>query len=237
MPPLMIPLNDGRQIPWLGLGTVTTLLRQDASKLVANANTHGIIHLDTAQLYENKESIGAGIALAGRPREELFVTTKIADLPEGKTVRESFMESLARLRGLALVPHSEPFTERKTQGATMPLLEFLKQHDILATSYGGLIPLTKQHGGPIEPVLASNRQRLEKETGQQFTSVSGLINRGHQQQADRPTFAFRTSSKLERVKEYIATESLPDLTQEEMDVIFVTGSKHHFRRYARWIDD
>ncbi|KAI9062561.1 Aldo/keto reductase [Trametes sanguinea] len=288
MPPLMIPLNDGRQIPWLGFGTGTRLLRQDASALVANAITHGIVHLDTAQIYENEESLGAGIALSGVPREQLFVTTKIADLPEGKTVRESFMESLARLQldyvdlflihtpnrsfkgrlqeawreleqlqkeGLARsigvsnfrIQDLEEVLEVATvvpavnqieyhpyvYKATKPVLDFMKKHDILATSYGGLIPITLQKGGPVDPVLVSIRERLERETGQQVTEgqVLGLWLR--KQGIPQIT----TSSKLERVKEYIATQSLPDLTSEEMDKIYAEGSKHHFRRYARWIDE
>ncbi|OSD04729.1 Aldo/keto reductase [Trametes coccinea BRFM310] len=314
MSPLMIQLNDCREIPWLGFGTGTRLLRQDASALVANAIAHGIVHLDTAQLYENEESLGAGIALSGAPREKLFVTTKVADLPEGKTVRESFMESLARLQldyvdlflihtpnrslkgrlqeawkeleqlqkeGLAKSIGVSNFRIQDLQEvlevasvvpavnqvggeglsssieyhpyvykATKPVLEFMKKHNILPTSYGGLIPITLQKGGPVDPVLVSIRERLEKETGQQVTEgqVLGLWLR--KQGIPQIT----TSSKLERVKEYIATESLPDLTSEEMDKIYAEGSKHHFRRYvscgrsfntlltadtllqARWID-
>lgn len=96
--PLILPLNDGHSIPWLAFGTGTALLRRDAAAEVRNAIEHGIVHLDGAQLYGNEDSLGAGIAAAGRPRAELFVTTKIADLPDEKTVRDTLIESLRKLR-------------------------------------------------------------------------------------------------------------------------------------------
>lgn len=60
--------------------------------------------------------------------------------------------------------------------ATQPVLEFMKKHDILATSYCGLVPLTKCPGGPVDPVLTAIRERLERDTGTQVTAgqVLGL---------------------------------------------------------------
>lgn len=43
---------------------------------------------------------------------------------------------------------------------------------------------------------------------------------------------FRTSSKLERIKEYIAVETLPDLTAEEVKAIDEEGSKTHHRVFV-----
>ena len=45
--------------------------------------------------------------------------------------------------------------------------------------------------------------------------------------------AFRTSSKAERVREYVATQELPDLTAEEVEEINVAGSKVHHRAFVR----
>ncbi|KAL1941285.1 hypothetical protein VTO73DRAFT_7497 [Trametes versicolor] len=286
--PLTLPLNDGRTIPWLAFGTGTALLRRDAAVEVCNAIEHGIVHLDGAQLYGNEDSLGAGIAAAGRPRAELFVTTKIADLLEGQTVRDTLVESLKKLRldyvdlfllhspmrtlkgrvkeawlelealqkeGLArsigvsnfriqdieevlevgtVVPavnqiEYHPYVFKASQ----PVLEFGKKHGILATSYCGLVPLTRHTGGPVDPVLASIRERLVKDTGREVTTgqVLGLWLR--YQGIPQIT----TSSKLERVKEYIATESLPDLTPEEVQQINDEGSKIHFRAACKWIDD
>ncbi len=42
----------------------------------------------------------------------------------------------------------------------------------------------------------------------------------------------RTSSKEERVKEYVATQTLPDLTPEEVNAITEAGSKVHHRAFV-----
>ena len=43
---------------------------------------------------------------------------------------------------------------------------------------------------------------------------------------------YRTSSKVERVKEYLAAETLPDLTPEEIKAIEEEGSKLHHRVFV-----
>ena len=98
MAPLTIPLNDGKQIPWLGFGTGTALYGKDAESAIKVAIANGIIHLDGAQLYGNEDSLGNGIAASGKSRAELFVTTKLGKLPEGKTVRDTLVESLKKLK-------------------------------------------------------------------------------------------------------------------------------------------
>lgn len=98
MAPLTIPLNDGKQIPWLGFGTGTALYKQDAESAVRVAIANGIVHLDGAQMYQNEESLGNAIASSGKPRSELYVTTKLAELPAGKTVRDTLLESLKKLK-------------------------------------------------------------------------------------------------------------------------------------------
>jgi len=65
---------------------------------VTAAINAGFTHLDGAQLYKNEDSLGAGIAAAGKRREQLFVTTKLARPAEGRTVRDTLVESLAKLQ-------------------------------------------------------------------------------------------------------------------------------------------
>ena len=93
-----IKLNDGREIPWLAFGTGTALYTKDAENAVTAAIRKGFIHLDGAQMYQNEDSLGRAIVAAGVPREKLFVTTKLAQLREGQTVRDSLSESLKRLQ-------------------------------------------------------------------------------------------------------------------------------------------
>ncbi|SMH46404.1 2,5-diketo-D-gluconate reductase A [Rathayibacter oskolensis] len=72
----LIPLNDGRAIPQLGLG-VYKIGDAEAARTVATALEAGYRHVDTATLYGNERGVGEGIRASGVPREQVFVTTKV----------------------------------------------------------------------------------------------------------------------------------------------------------------
>ena len=67
---------QGKGIPALGLGT-WTIKGQDCVDIVEEALHLGYRHLDTAQAYENEESVGEGIQKARVERENIFLTTKV----------------------------------------------------------------------------------------------------------------------------------------------------------------
>lgn len=90
-------LNTGAKIPAIGFGTGTGLYNKDATELVQLALETGITHLDGAQMYKNEDTLGAGIKASGKPRSELFVTTKLNVLSPGQTIKESLKASLAKL--------------------------------------------------------------------------------------------------------------------------------------------
>ena len=70
-------LSNGVEIPRLGLGT--WMIPNDAvAQAVVAAVALGYRHIDTAQAYDNEAGVGDGIRAAGVPREQLFVTTKLA---------------------------------------------------------------------------------------------------------------------------------------------------------------
>ena len=98
MTSLNIPLNDGTNVPWLGFGSGTALWQQDAAEQVSNAIKAGFRHIDTAQMYANEESVGAGIVASGVARSQLFISTKLDKLPHGQTVRDALKESLRKLQ-------------------------------------------------------------------------------------------------------------------------------------------
>lgn len=75
-------LSNGIKIPTLGLGT--WFIDDDkVDDAVVSAVKIGYRHIDTAQAYGNERGVGAGIKACGIPREELFVTSKVA--AEAKT--------------------------------------------------------------------------------------------------------------------------------------------------------
>lgn len=83
-------------------GTGTALYAKDVVDYIKTAIASGFTHLDGAQFYVNEESLGAGIAASGKPRSELFVTTKLYTLSQGESVKESLQGSLKKL-GLGYV--------------------------------------------------------------------------------------------------------------------------------------
>ncbi|KZP19554.1 Aldo/keto reductase [Athelia psychrophila] len=92
-----IELNDGTSVPWIAFGTGTALYGKDAAGTVKQAIDGGFTHLDGAQIYKNEESLGQGIKDSGKPREELFVTTKLGMLKDGESVKQSLKDSLKKL--------------------------------------------------------------------------------------------------------------------------------------------
>lgn len=93
-------LNNGIEIPQMGAGT-WTLRGETARENVRMALEAGFRHIDTAQMYENEEVVGQGIADSSVPRNEVFLTTKIVPnvMRQGEqAVRRSIDESLAKLK-------------------------------------------------------------------------------------------------------------------------------------------
>lgn len=72
-----ITLSNGISVPQLALGT--WLIDNDkANDAVEAAIKIGYRHIDTAQAYMNEAGVGEGIRNCGIPREQIFVTTKVA---------------------------------------------------------------------------------------------------------------------------------------------------------------
>ncbi len=95
---LYAKLNNGVEIPMLGLGVFRTPDGEETINSVKWALEAGYRHIDTAKMYENEASVGEGIKAAGLKREEVFVTSKIlpADIIAGKTA-EGFDQTLEKL--------------------------------------------------------------------------------------------------------------------------------------------
>ena len=95
-----IKLNNGTFVPWIAFGTGTKLYKKDAAEGVKKAVDGGFTHLDGAQAYGNEKSLGAGIKASGKPRSELYITTKLGRTKGSRvTVRETLERSLDELFG------------------------------------------------------------------------------------------------------------------------------------------
>ncbi|HZQ30665.1 MAG TPA: aldo/keto reductase [Mycobacterium sp.] len=92
-----ITLSDDNVIPVLGLG-VAELDNDGTERAVSAALEAGYRLIDTASVYGNEEAVGRAIAASGIPREEIFVTTKVANADQGfNSTKAALAASLERL--------------------------------------------------------------------------------------------------------------------------------------------
>ena len=93
-----VTLHDGVQMPQLGLG-VWQVPQEQTVEVVLNALGSGYRHIDTAAGYGNEAGVGDALRVTDVPRQEVFVTTKLANEEHGRdrTLR-AFDESMAKLQ-------------------------------------------------------------------------------------------------------------------------------------------
>lgn len=72
-----VTLNNGVTMPTVGYG-VFQVDPAECQRCVLDAISVGYRSIDTAQGYRNEEGVGRAIAKCGVPRDQLFLTTKIA---------------------------------------------------------------------------------------------------------------------------------------------------------------
>jgi diketogulonate reductase-like aldo/keto reductase len=153
-------LNDGHSIPWIAIGSGSAFFMQDASGPIAQAIVGGVTHIDTSQKYRNEESVGAGIARAGVPRDQLFITTKLEGaVPRGGKVIDSLRGSLKKL-GLDYVD--------------LFLIHSPLQHDDLVAVWKGMEECKK--AGLARSIGGANFQRKHLEQVVEGGSILPAVN-------------------------------------------------------------
>lgn len=93
-----ITLNNGVEIPQLGLGVYKAEQGRETMEAVRWAIDAGYRHIDTAMIYGNEADVRQGIVASGLGRDDIFLTTKLwnEDITAGRA-REAFEESCKRL--------------------------------------------------------------------------------------------------------------------------------------------
>ena len=92
-----VTLNNGIEMPMLGFGT-NTLRGAIGVQAVFEAISVGYRLIDTANIYGNEESVGAGIKQSGIKREKLFITSKLwVDDYGYESTKKAFETSLNKL--------------------------------------------------------------------------------------------------------------------------------------------
>ena len=91
-------LSNGVKIPKIGFGTWQIENGEDAYNSVSLALKNGYRHIDTAEGYQNEESVGRAIRDSKIPREEIFVTSKLeSNIKNYEDAKKAFEETLKNL--------------------------------------------------------------------------------------------------------------------------------------------
>lgn len=94
-----VRLNNGVEMPVLGLGTFKSRDGDEVYRAVRWALEIGYRHIDTAKIYHNEEGVGRAVRDSGIPREEIFITTKLwTEDMRNQNEQKAIEDSLRRLK-------------------------------------------------------------------------------------------------------------------------------------------
>lgn len=108
-------LANGVTVPKVGLGT-WFIHADTVAQAVTEAIGLGYRNIDTAQAYDNESGVGAAIRNSSVPREELFVSSKIAaEIKDSASAEESIEQTLAIMQldylDLMLIHSPQPWAD------------------------------------------------------------------------------------------------------------------------------
>ena len=94
----MKQLDNGVEMPRLGLGVYKMTESDIAIQAITTALDYGYRHIDTASFYANEKEVGEAVRASNIPRKDIFVTTKVWNTDQGydQTLR-AFEKSLQLL--------------------------------------------------------------------------------------------------------------------------------------------
>jgi diketogulonate reductase-like aldo/keto reductase len=91
-----VRLNNGVEMPWLGLGVFQSGPGRETEQAVRWALEIGYRHVDTAAFYDNEQDVGRALKDSGLARESVFVATKVWNDDQGY---DSTLKAFDRSRG------------------------------------------------------------------------------------------------------------------------------------------
>ncbi|WP_288531295.1 aldo/keto reductase [uncultured Secundilactobacillus sp.] len=94
-----VQLADGNELPLLGFGTYLLESQEQTDAAIKTAFEAGYRLFDTAQLYRNEDLLGDSLIRLQIPRNQVFITSKVAELSQGyQPAIDSIDDSLKRLK-------------------------------------------------------------------------------------------------------------------------------------------
>ena len=136
-----VKLNNGVEMPILGLGVYQIPEFNECKKTILDAIEVGYRSIDTAQAYQNEEAVGEAIKESGVKREDLFITTKLWLSDAGyEKAKKAFEVSLNKLQldYLDLYLIHQPFGD--VYGSWRAMEELYKEGKIRAIGVSNFYP-------------------------------------------------------------------------------------------------
>lgn len=94
-----ITLNNGVEMPLLGLGVYAPQHNQEVQQAVEVALELGCRLIDTASIYGNEREVSEALWASGVPRSDVFITTKVWNTDQGyESTLRAFDRSLTKLK-------------------------------------------------------------------------------------------------------------------------------------------
>ena len=132
-------LNNGTQIPAVGLGTWQSS-SEDAYHAVLYALEAGYSNIDTAMIYGNEEEVGRALKDSSVNRDDIFITSKVWNTDQGyESTLKACNESLRKLG---------------VEYLDLYLIHWFKGYDNLLETYRALETLYKE--GKVKAIGVSN---------------------------------------------------------------------------------
>ncbi|MGH8889149.1 MAG: aldo/keto reductase [Acidothermaceae bacterium] len=166
-----VRLPSGRSMPLLGFGT-WQLTGRTAHDSVCAALDVGYRHIDTATMYGNEGQVGAALRESGLPRDDVFITSKLAPDRFGRYGID------LRIRGRRL----RPTLEQSLEQLAVPQLDLWLVHWPPRSDVGGSIWeqfVAAREDGLVRDIGVSNYslEQLDELTAR--TGVTPAVNQIH----------------------------------------------------------
>ncbi|MBT9382316.1 aldo/keto reductase [Pseudooceanicola sp. CBS1P-1] len=162
-------LSNGIEIPKLGLGT--WMIEDDmVAEAVRAALDLGYRHIDTAQAYGNERGVGEGIRTSGLPREEIFVTTKLAaEIKDYEGAKAAIDASLATM-GLDVI-------DLMIIHSPQPWMDFAGEDRFFDGNVAAWKALEEAHeAGKLRAIGVSNFQTVDLENLLRHARIRPMLN-------------------------------------------------------------
>ena len=162
-------LSNGVTIPMLGLGT-WMISDADVEQVVRDAAAIGYRHFDSAQAYDNERGVGSGLRKSGIPREDLFLTTKLA--AESKSHADAKERIDGSLQALGL-DHIDLMLIHSPQ----PWADFRQGEHFFEGNVEAWRALEEAHtAGKIRAIGVSNFERVDLDNLIDNATIAPMVN-------------------------------------------------------------